>query len=53
MIILSLSVLQTRWFFADCQQAVTDWGKIVLATGGYLKAKKCFWYMMAWHWVKG
>ena len=40
-------------FFVDCQRAVTDWGKIVLATGGYLKASKCFWYMMAWKWVKG
>jgi acetylornithine/succinyldiaminopimelate/putrescine aminotransferase len=34
-------------FFCECQSAVTDWGRIVLATGGYLKAAKCFWYMMA------
>lgn len=40
-------------FFNDCQEAVTEWGRIVLATGGYLKAAKCFWYMMAWKWVKG
>jgi hypothetical protein len=40
-------------FYGQCQSAVTDWGKIVIATGGYLKASKCFWYMMAWRWVKG
>ena len=40
-------------FFHDCQTAVTDWGKIVLATGGYLEAGKCFWYMMGWKWVNG
>eukprot|EP00956_Cyclotella_meneghiniana_P032412 scaffold89146_cov64-Cyclotella_meneghiniana.AAC.3 len=40
-------------FYAQCQAAVTDWGSIVLATGGYLKASKCFWYMMSWRWVKG
>ena len=40
-------------FFHDCQESVTDWGGIVLATGGYLKAAKCFWYMMGWKWVKG
>ena len=40
-------------FFDDCQAAVTDWGGIVLATGGYLKAAKCFWYMMSWRWHDG
>lgn len=40
-------------FYDQCQSAVTDWGRIVLATGGYLKASKCFWYMMAWKWHKG
>jgi hypothetical protein len=40
-------------FFGECQSAVTDWGQIVLATGGYLKATKCFWYMMAWKWING
>jgi hypothetical protein len=30
-----------------------DWGLIVQATGGYLKATKCFWYMMAWQWKNG
>jgi hypothetical protein len=40
-------------FFGECQSAVTDWGRIVLATGGYLKAAKCFWYMMAWKWING
>lgn len=34
-------------FHSDCQEAVTNWGKIVLATGGYFKAAKCFWYMGA------
>jgi hypothetical protein len=27
-------------FYNDCQTAVTDWGQIVLASGGYLKAAK-------------
>jgi hypothetical protein len=40
-------------FYNECQTAVTDWGHIVLASGGYLKAAKCFWYMMSWKWVRG
>jgi hypothetical protein len=40
-------------FYNDCQTAVTDWDQIVLASGGYLKAAKCFWCMMAWKWSKG
>jgi hypothetical protein len=42
-------------FFAQTQSSVMDWGLIVEATGGYIKAAKCFWfwYMMAWKWVKG
>jgi hypothetical protein len=40
-------------FYGQYQAAVTDWGHIVLATGGYLKASKCFWYMLSWRWVKG
>ena len=34
-------------FFEQAQLSVMDWGHIVEATGGYLKATKCFWYMMA------
>ena len=40
-------------FFDNCQTSVTNWGQFVLATGGYLKAAKCFWYMMEWKWVNG
>jgi hypothetical protein len=40
-------------FFAQTQSSVMDWGLIVEATGGYIKAVKCFWYMMAWKWEKG
>ena len=40
-------------FFRQTQGSVTDWGLIVEATGGYIKAAKCFWYMMAWRWDKG
>jgi hypothetical protein len=40
-------------FFRQTQVAVMDWGLIVQATGGYLKAAKCFWYMMAWYWQRG
>jgi hypothetical protein len=40
-------------FYNQCQTALTDWGHIVLATGGYLTASKCFWYMTAWKWHKG
>ena len=40
-------------FFEQTQSAVMDWGLIVQATGGYLKATKCFWYMMAWQWKNG
>ena len=29
-------------FFQKAQSAVMDWGFIVQATGGYLKAAKCF-----------
>lgn len=40
-------------FFDNCQTSKMDWGQIVLATGGYLKVAKWFWYMMGWKWVKG
>ena len=40
-------------FFEQAQAAVLDWGKITLATGGYLKATKSFWYLMAWRWHQG
>lgn len=44
--------MTTEEIFADCQSAVTDWGGIVLSTGSYSIASKCFWYMMEmgqWH----
>jgi hypothetical protein len=40
-------------FFEQTQSSVMDWGLIVEATGGYIKAVKGFWYMMAWKWHKG
>ena len=40
-------------FFHQVQQSVTDWSHIVEVTGGYVKAAKCFWYMMAWRWDRG
>ena len=40
-------------FFVEAQAAVMDWGLITQATGGYLKATKCFWYLMAWRWHQG
>lgn len=40
-------------FFEQTQESVRDWGLIVEATGGYIKAAKCFWYMLAWRWDKG
>jgi hypothetical protein len=54
-----LLILSCSWdqsldeFFQQTQDAVMDWGLIVQATGGYLKATKCFWYMMAWQWKNG
>jgi hypothetical protein len=40
-------------FLAQVQEATFDWGGLVQATGGYLKPSKCFWYMLAWRWVRG
>ncbi|KAL7506391.1 hypothetical protein ACHAXN_003689 [Cyclotella atomus] len=51
LLILSRSRDQTLDdFFQQTKDAVMDWGLIMQATGGYLKATKCFWYMMAWRW---
>ena len=40
-------------FLARVQKATFDWGGLVQATGGALKPSKCFWYMLAWRWVRG
>jgi hypothetical protein len=40
-------------FFDKVWKASFDWGRLVQATGGYLKHVKCFWYMMFWRWSKG
>lgn len=37
-------------FVDQTQSSIMDWGLIVEATGRYIKAVKCFWYMMAWKW---
>ena len=54
LLLVSKSRMQTEMdFFHQAQHAITDWGKITLATGGYLKATKCFWYLMSWEWKNG
>ncbi len=40
-------------FRQKVQLAITAWGNIVQATGGHLKQKKCFWYMMSWKFPNG
>ena len=40
-------------FIADVQKGVTDWGKLVQASGGSLKQSKSFWYLLSWKFVRG
>ena len=40
-------------FLAQVQLSVTDWGKLVQATGGALKQKKCWWYLLSFKFVMG
>jgi hypothetical protein len=40
-------------FLQQVQSAVTDWSKLVIATGGALRPKKCFWYWIAFRFKNG
>ena len=40
-------------FVAQIQQATTDWGMLVQATGGAVKPSKSFWYLMSWKFDRG
>ena len=40
-------------FSCKIQRATDDWAGIVCATGGSLKPKKCFWYMLSPVWKNG
>lgn len=40
-------------FRQQVQDAVTDWTKLVLATGGALRPDKCFWYWIAFRFKNG
>ena len=40
-------------FISDVQNGVTDWGKLVQASGGSLKQSKSFWYLLSWKFVRG
>ncbi len=38
----------------DCfQQSITNWGKLLIATGGALKPSKCSYYLISFKWNKG
>ena len=37
----------------DTQAAITNWGKLLCATGGALKPEKCFWYLIWFVWKNG
>jgi hypothetical protein len=32
------------------QESITNWGKLLLATGGALKPSKCFYYLISFEW---
>ena len=34
----------------DLQESITNWGKLLLATGGALKPSKCFYYLISFEW---
>ena len=40
-------------FISEVQKGVTDWGKLVQASGGSLKQSKSFWYLLSWKFVRG
>ena len=37
--------------FYESQDALTSWGKLLIATGGTLKPEKCFYYMVDYEWL--
>ena len=34
----------------NLQESITNWGKLLLATGGALKPSKCFYYLISFEW---
>ena len=38
----------TIW--SESQAVITAWGKLLIRTGGTLKAAKCFYYMVDYDW---
>jgi hypothetical protein len=38
--------------FYHMQEAITSWGKLLLATGGALKPSKCFFHLISFKWNK-
>ena len=35
------------------QESAQIWERILYSSGGALKLRKCFWYLLHWQWVKG
>lgn len=40
-------------FFDQVQRAILDWGHLAIASGGSLKADKCFWYLISFRFRNG
>ena len=38
--------------FQHMQEAITNWGKLLLVTGGALKPSKCFFHLISFKWNK-
>ena len=45
--------IEDEEFVGQVQEATTDWGMLVHATGGAVKPSKSFWYLMSWKFHKG
>ncbi len=37
--------------FYESQDVLTSWGKLLIATGGTIKPKKCFYYIVDYEWL--
>jgi hypothetical protein len=50
---MAIGMPSDKDFLQLVQNATNDWAGLVHVTGGSLKPKTCFWYMLGWVWKKG
>ena len=49
---MSDNIKTRQEIWEETQRALTDWGKILISSGGLIKLEKCFYYLIACVWNK-